>query len=307
MAAWIPITIAAAFLQNARSTLQKHLKGRLGGTGATYVRFLYGLPFALLFAALAAALAGGLPAPGSPSGWAVFAGGVALGGMAQIFATFALLASFDHASFAVGTAFSKTEPIQAALFGALLLGEIPSVGVLGAIVIGVAGVAIATLRPGPDGARGRGGPGGSWRAAAWGLGSAAMFGLSVVGYRAASLSLGDDPAWLRAVVALASATALQTAVMGVWMAARRRSELAAVLEAWRPGLLVGATGAAASACWFTAFTLEPAAHVRALGNIELIFTFAASLLIFRERPSPQEWIGVALVLTGVVALLLATA
>ena len=48
---WIPLTIAAAFLQNVRSALQKHLKGELGTTGATFVRFGYGFPFALLYLA----------------------------------------------------------------------------------------------------------------------------------------------------------------------------------------------------------------------------------------------------------------
>ena len=47
MSLWIPITIAAAFLQNVRSALQKHLKGVMGTTGATFVRFGYGFPFAL--------------------------------------------------------------------------------------------------------------------------------------------------------------------------------------------------------------------------------------------------------------------
>ena len=37
---WVPITIAAAFAQNARSALQKYLKGRLTTLGAAYVRFL---------------------------------------------------------------------------------------------------------------------------------------------------------------------------------------------------------------------------------------------------------------------------
>ena len=46
---WIPLTIAAAFLQNVRSALQKHLKGRLGTTGATFVRFGYGFPVAIAY------------------------------------------------------------------------------------------------------------------------------------------------------------------------------------------------------------------------------------------------------------------
>ena len=38
---WIPITVFAAFMQNLRSALQKHLKGRLSTGGASYVRFFY--------------------------------------------------------------------------------------------------------------------------------------------------------------------------------------------------------------------------------------------------------------------------
>ena len=49
MELWIPITIAAAFLQNLRSALQKHLKGRLSTVGAAYARFLYAWPFALVY------------------------------------------------------------------------------------------------------------------------------------------------------------------------------------------------------------------------------------------------------------------
>ena len=43
---WIPITVVAAFMQNLRSALQKHLKAKLSTGGATYVRFLFALPFA---------------------------------------------------------------------------------------------------------------------------------------------------------------------------------------------------------------------------------------------------------------------
>ena len=51
MELWIPITIAAAFLQNLRSAAQKHLKSVMGTTGATFVRFGFGFPFALLLVA----------------------------------------------------------------------------------------------------------------------------------------------------------------------------------------------------------------------------------------------------------------
>jgi drug/metabolite transporter (DMT)-like permease len=60
----------------------------------------------------------------------------------------------------------------------------------------------------------------------------------------------------------------------------------------------------ASICWFTAFTLQNGAYVRALGQIELIFTFIASVFFFRERTSRAEIAGILLVAAGIVLLIL---
>jgi uncharacterized membrane protein len=46
------------------------------------------------------------------------------------------------------------------------------------------------------------------------------------------------------------------------------------------------------------------AYVRALGQIELIFTIAASALFFRERIKRAEYIGVALIAACILILLL---
>ena len=73
---WIPITIIAAFLQNLRSVGQKHLKAVMGTTGATFVRFGFGLPFALLYVALLHRVVGyALPTPSTDFfGWVVVGG-----------------------------------------------------------------------------------------------------------------------------------------------------------------------------------------------------------------------------------------
>ncbi len=54
-----------------------------------------------------------------------------------------------------------------------------------------------------------------------------------------------------------------------------------------------------SFCWFTAFTLQNAAYVNALGQIELIFSLAASALFFRERIAARELAGMALLGLGI--------
>lgn len=300
---WIPLTIFAAFMQNLRSAAQKRLKDQgAGGAGvaATFARFGFGWPFAVLFL-VGAVLLGGPPGERAPGAdfWLWTASAAA----AQIAATWALLESFDHANFAVGTAFSKTEPLLAAALGAALLSEIPSALAALGIAVGVLGVAGLTLAPRAGGRAPRLlAP----KAALLGLLSAALFGFSAVGFRAASLSLGDGAAAPRAALTLLVAMTLQAGALGLWLWAYQREALLALGRAWKLGLAAGAAGAAASAGWFTAMTLEPAAHVRTLAQVEILFTVAVSVFVFRERLSARELTGVALVILGVILLLRAT-
>jgi len=137
-----------------------------------------------------------------------------------------------------------------------------------------------------------------------GLGSGAMFGISAVSYRAASLSLESGDFLIRAALTLAFVTMLQTALMSLYLWFREPGEITRVLNRWRITVWVGVTGMLGSLGWFAAMTLQNAAYVRALGQIELIFTFAASYLIFKERSSPREILGIALVGFGILGLVL---
>lgn len=306
-AAWISLTIAAAFLQNVRSSLQVALKGRLSNAGASYVRFLFGLPPALLFLALAQRLAGApLPEPD-----ATFFVHACVGGLAQILGTVCLLMAATLRNFAVATAYSKTEPILAALFGVVLLAEpVGSAATLGIAVSvgGVIGMGFARSTGSVEAPSRL-----AWlldRGGLLGIGCGALFGLAAVSYRGASLALvvpsGDPGGFgflLRSTTTLAFVLLFQTLVGGVYLAAREPGELRRVLAAWRPAALVGLSGAAASVGWFSAMTLQNAAYVRTLGQVELLFALASSRFFLGDRLSRGELLGIAVLLLGLVLLL----
>ncbi|HYJ18670.1 MAG TPA: EamA/RhaT family transporter, partial [Burkholderiales bacterium] len=163
-----------------------------------------------------------------------------------------------------------------------------------AVAAGTAGVVL--LSPAGWGA------GFTSRTALLGLASGAGFAFSAVGYRGAALALGDVSFLLAAACTLVAAQTLQTLLLGGWMLARDPQSVVRVLRAWRASLLAGFMGAAASAGWFTAFAIEPAAHVRTLGLIELVFSYAVSRKLFRERLSRRELAGMALLALGVVLI-----
>ncbi|WP_027243448.1 DMT family transporter [Leisingera daeponensis] len=299
MFAWIPVSIAAASFQTVRFMLQKVLSSvTLSPGGATFARFLYSAPFILAGLALYLAASDQTLPPLTPAFW-IYA---AIGGTAQILATVCVVALFKQRNFAVGITFKKTEVIQTAIVGLAVLGDPVSLGGWVAILIGLA--AVLVLSRAPDAA-------GAWwrhltnRAAQLGLGSGVLFAFSAVSYRGASLQLGDLEPAFRAAVTLAAVVSLQTLFMGAWLGLRDRGEIARVWAARKVAVWVGLTSMGGSFCWFWAFTLQNAAYVKAVGQVELLLSLLASVLFFKEKVTGRELAGMGLLIVSILVLVLA--
>lgn len=299
MSLWIPVTLAAAVFQTLRFMLQKSLSTtQLSPAGATFARFAYSAPLILALLAMYLVATGRSLPVLTVSFW-IFS---VVGGIAQILATICVVALFKQRNFAVGITFKKTEVIQTALVGFIVLGEGVSMGGFAAILIGLLAVLLLSRTPGVEG---------SWlqhltnRASALGLGSGVLFAFSAVTYRGASLQLGEIEPALRAAITLACVVSIQTVVMAVWLGLRDRDELRAVWSTRRVAVWVGVFSMAGSFCWFLAFTLQNAAYVKALGQIELILSLLASVLFFREKISGREIGGMALLGLSIILLVLA--
>ncbi|WP_299691130.1 DMT family transporter [uncultured Tateyamaria sp.] len=298
MTLWISITVAAAFFQTLRFMLQRQLSlGTLSASGATLARFLYSAPLAAVGITLYL-VASEQALPAVPLSFWLFA---AAGGVAQILATVAVVMLFKARNFAVGVTFQKTAVMQAVLTGWLLLGDTVSVWGFVAIALGLVGVLLLSVPP--ELARF------GWRdlmnrAAGLGLGAGFLFSISGVSYRGASLSLALDDPFARAGLTLAAVTAMQTLAMVFWLRWRDPGQVRAVWEARRVAVWVGLLSMAGSFCWFTAFTLQNAAYVNAVGQIELVFSGLASVLIFREAVTRREWVGMGILMASILTLVL---
>ena len=291
---WIVFTVAASGAQTARNAMQRDLIATLGTAGATFVRFLFGLPFALLFLALVSAASGVAPPTPGPTSllWTGF------GGVSQILATGLMLAAMREKSFVVAIAYTKTEPVQVALFGLLFLGDRVTGGMAAAIAVATLGVMLMSWPKRSAEAAPT-----SWRAAVFGLVSAAMFAFSAIGYRAGILALGAPNFVLGASTILALALAIQSGLIVIGLALFDRALLARIFRAWRPSLLAGFMGALASQFWFLAFAIDTAARVRTLALIEMIFAQVVTKKIFQQETSAREIAGMAIMIAGVVILM----
>ncbi len=297
---WIPITFLAAFMQAARTAGQKHLTKDFSAVGASYVRFLWGLPFALGYLLLLKQQ-GGHELPDADWEFFVFS---ALTGISQITATVLLVYLFSLRNFAIGSTYARTEALLTAVVGALVFHEALTGGGWLAVAIGALGVVIINL------ARTGTGAGDTLLrrlfqpAAGVGLASGLGFAGASLFLRQASLSLGLDDWLYGAALTLVLVLLIQTAIMSAYILFRARAQIAAMVPNWRGCLFVGITSVIGSAGWFTAMTIERAAYVKALGQVELLFTLALSVLFFKERSTPKELLGMVLIAGSIIVLLL---
>jgi drug/metabolite transporter (DMT)-like permease len=290
---WIVFTLIAAAAQTVRNATQRGLTAKLGTVGATHVRFLFGLPFALIFLAGVAAVAH--TAPPQPS--LVFWPWVLLGALMQIAATALMLAAMGERSFVVAIAYIKTEPIQVALFGLIFLGDHVTLGMGAAILIATAGVVVMSLK-----GRAGGTAAGGIKPTVLGLSAGGCFALSAIGYRGAILSLHDPKFVMAATFTVAVGLAVQTILLTAYLLGRDRAVLRAIILAWRPSLFAGFMGALASQFWFLGFATATAASVRTLALVEVLFAQGVSRFVFKQPVAAREGLGIVLIVAGVALL-----
>lgn len=293
---WAAFTLTAAAGQTLRNALQRDLTDTIGAAGATFVRFLFGAPFALAFLCVACAFLGALPA--APNARALSL--MSFAAMAQIVATGLMLVSMRERSFVIVTALIKTEAMQIVVFGLVFMGDVVTLPLAFAVLSATLGVLTLSL-PGAAAAT-RGGDT-TWRSVGYGLASAALFGVSTIGFREGVLALGGESFVVAAATELVFGLVLQTALILLYLSVWDREGLTAIAAHWRPSLSAGLLGAFATLFWFLAFAIETAPRVRTLALVEVVFAQVVTRRMFAQPTSAREWLGVAMIVAGVAAVL----
>ena len=274
--------------------MQRGLVAEAGPWGATLVRFLFGLPFAIALFAVASWLTPDTAANPSARFWT----GAAVGAAAQVGATGTLLMAMHRSGFAVATMMQQASLPFAALLGWLALGDRLGPQAWAGIAFTTLGLVVLSWPR-------RGEARGAAVGAALGLASGAAFAVALNGYRQAGLAFDPAHPIYSATAALVTAQAMQSLVLTAVLALTRPQALPAVAASWRTSLGAGFFGSAASACWFAALALAPAGPVRAVGVIEAPIAAAVGRRLFQERLGLRQWVGGILAAAGVVMTALA--
>ncbi|MBK6299318.1 MAG: EamA family transporter [Sphingomonadales bacterium] len=294
---WLPATFLAGLFQAWRTAVQQRVRAELSVNAAGLVRYLFGFPVGCLLLA-SYLLFARTSLPGQHDGFWFHA---AIGGVAQILGTNLLILAFGFRNYVVGSAYAKTEAVQGAILAMILLGEHLSVltwiGI--GVGVGVAGVVVLSAggqRPRLSDL--------AQPAALCGLGAGLLFALTSVFIKRATLVVETTDKVLAALVTLVAVLGLQALLQGTYVAVREREQLARIAQSWRVSGQVGLLAAMGSACWFTGFATAPVALVRAVGQVEVIFTLAFGRYYLREPLARSELTGLLTVAVGVVLALL---
>ena len=287
---WVALTVLAAFMQSVRTAGQKRLAESLDVVIVSWVRFLFGLPFAVLFFIW---LVPDTFEFGTLSGryWLF----VLIIACSQLLATLLAVILLGRRNFAIGSTLVKSEAIFTALLGLVLFAEhLSPIGWL-AVGLGIVGLFISSL--------------GKFnlkltdlfskldsKSAYLGLGGGALFGVSSVFIRQANLQLGSLSAPIaQAVITLTCVLVLQTLIGGVFVLITRKNELKTIPVNLAACLFIGLTSMLGSFGWFAAYALQNAAYVKTVGQIEFIFTLLLTWFYFKEKIDRHEYLAILLI------------
>ncbi len=295
MIIWLPATLFAGLFQAWRTAVQQRVRAELSVNAAGLVRYLYGFPVACLLLALYVMWRSvALPVIGGS-----FLPFATLGGFAQVIGTTLLILAFGHRNYVVGTAYAKTEAVQGAILAMILLGEVLTPLTWVGIAVGVAGVVVLSS--------------GGQRlrladltqpAALCGLGAGFCFALTSIFVKRATFALATNDKVFAALITLVAVLFLQLLMQGGFVLMREREQLPKVIRTWRVSGQVGLLAALGSACWFTGFATAPVALVRAVGQVEVIFTLLFGRFYLKEPLKRSEGAGLGLVALGVILALI---
>lgn len=293
---WIVTSVLGAFFQNARSSIQKKLNTEMSLMASTYVRFAFSLPILFVIFLTYFGNFNYFIISVQDSNFITY---VILASVLQISFTLLFLYLLKFTNFLVGTALSKTEVIQIAFFEFIILKDYLNFYALLGIMISTIGVIIFSTKDLKNIIN-------SFfsKSTVVGLLCGTLLALSVVFYRGSMEFLEfTNKNFDRALLTLFAATIIQTSLITFYLLLFEISEFKKIKSNIKLSSLAGFFGFSATISWFYSFSLVQAALVRAVGQIELLFSYISSRFMFKEKIRYIEIFGIIIFIFGLILVI----
>ena len=293
---WIVTSVMGAFFQNARSSIQKKLNTEMSLMASTYVRFAFSLPILFVVFFIYFGNFNYFIISFQNSNFITY---VILASVLQISFTLLFLYLLKFTNFLVGTALSKTEVIQIAFFEFIILKDYLNFYALLGIMISTIGVIIFSTKDLKNIINGF-----FSKSTVVGLLCGTLLALSVVFYRGSMEFLEfTNKNFDRALLTLFAATIIQTSLITFYLLLFEITEFKKIKSNIKLSSLAGFFGFSATISWFYSFSLVQAALVRAVGQIELLFSYISSRFMFKEKIRYIEIFGIIIFIFGLILVI----
>ena len=293
---WIVTSVMGAFFQNARSSIQKKLNTEMSLMASTYVRFAFSLPILFVVFFIYFGNFNYFIISVQNSNFITY---VILASILQITFTLLFLYLLKFTNFLIGTALSKTEVIQIAFFEFIILKDYLNFYALLGIMISTIGVIIFSTKDLKNIINGF-----FSKSTVVGLLCGTLLALSVVFYRGSMEFLEfTNKNFDRALLTLFAATIIQTSLITFYLLLFEITEFKKIKSNIKLSSLAGFFGFSATISWFYSFSLVQAALVRAVGQIELLFSYISSRFMFKEKVRYIEIFGIIIFIFGLILVI----
>ena len=293
---WIVTSVMGAFFQNARSSIQKKLNTEMSLMASTYVRFAFSLPILFVVFFIYFGNFNYFIISVQNSNFITY---VILASVLQISFTLLFLYLLKFTNFLIGTALSKTEVIQIAFFEFIILKDYLNFYALLGIMISTIGVIIFSTKDLKNIINGF-----FSKSTVVGLLCGTLLALSVVFYRGSMEFLEfTNKNFDRALLTLFAATIIQTSLITFYLLLFEITEFKKIKSNIKLSSLAGFFGFSATISWFYSFSLVQAALVRAVGQIELLFSYISSRFMFKEKIRYIEIFGIIIFIFGLILVI----
>ncbi len=293
---WIVTSVMGAFFQNARSSIQKKLNTEMSLMASTYVRFAFSLPILFVVFFMYFGNFNYFMMSVQNSNFITY---VILASVLQISFTLLFLYLLKFTNFLIGTALSKTEVIQIAFFEFIILKDYLNFYALLGIMISTIGVIIFSTKDLKNIINGF-----FSKSTVVGLLCGTLLALSVVFYRGSMEFLEfTNKNFDRALLTLFAATIIQTSLITFYLLLFEITEFKKIKSNIKLSSLAGFFGFSATISWFYSFSLVQAALVRAVGQIELLFSYISSRFMFKEKIRYIEIFGIIIFIFGLILVI----
>jgi transporter family protein len=131
----------------------------------------------------------------------------------------------------------------------------------------------------------------------WALGSAVFAALTAIFAKIGLRGVDSDFATLIRTCVIALALSLFVAYAGKWS-----DPLQLPGKTWTFLILSGLATGASWLCYFRALQIGQASQVAPVDKLSLLLVAVFAFVFLGERPSPREWLGIAMVGAGVLIL-----